>query len=358
VAASVERGYQQAIEQEGFRFVPLHLARRSANPWREAKSAWELFHLYRRERPDLVHHITIKPVLYGSIAALGRSDLRVINALTGLGYLVSSSSLKTRLLRWLIWNVFRFLLTRPNHSVLLQNHDDEQLLASRLGISPEKIIVIRGSGVDASLFRPTSEPQGTPTVVLASRMLWIKGVGEFVEAATVLRSKGVQGRFVLVGDTDLSNPSSIPRQQLLDWHNSGNVEWWGHQEDMPGIFQQANLVCLPSRGGEGVPKTLIEAAASGRAIVATDVPGCRDIVRQGVNGFLVPPRNANALAQAIETLIRDRELRLLMAARGRQIALDEFTQEIVVQQTLGLYRELSAPPALRAACRQSSTSNL
>jgi len=333
-------GDAQRIRDEGFRLIPLHLARESYSLLNEFRAIRELREVYRAERPDIVHHIALKPVLYGSIAALGRNEMRVINALTGLGYLVTSSSLKARVLRVPIWNALRFLLNRPNHQVLLQNQEDKQLLVTKLKVCPERITIIQGSGVDMNLFRSAPEPVGTPIVLLASRMLWIKGITEFVAAADLLKRKGITARFVLAGDTDPNSPSAIPRQQLLNWQISGTVEWWGHQQEMPEIFRQVNLVCLPSQGGEGVPKVLIEAAASGRAIVTTDVPGCRDIVRQGINGILVPPRNAAALAEAIADMLKNPAIRLQMANRGREIAISEFSEDVVINQTLALYREL------------------
>jgi glycosyltransferase involved in cell wall biosynthesis len=333
-------GKAQMIRDEGFRLIPLQLVRGSYAPLNELRAIHELRQVYHTEHPDIVHHVALKPVLYGSIAALGRKEIRVINALTGLGYLATSSSLKARLLGLPIWNTLRFLLNRANSQVLLQNQDDKQLLVTKLRVSPEKVTVIRGSGVDMSLFLPTPEPVGIPIVLLASRMLWIKGIAEFVEAANLLRSKGITARFVLAGDRDLNSPSNIPAQQLLEWQRSGAVEWWGHHQEMSQIFKQANIVCLPSHGGEGVPKVLIEAAASGRAIVTTDVSGCRDIVRQGINGTLVPPRNVAALAKAIEDLFKDPGMRLQMASRGREIAANEFSEEVVVHETLALYREL------------------
>jgi glycosyltransferase involved in cell wall biosynthesis len=333
-------GDAQRIRDEGFRLIPLHLARESYSLLNEFRAIRELREVYRAERPDIVHHIALKPVLYGSIAALGRNEIRVINALTGLGYLVTSSSLKARVLRVPIWNALRFLLNRPNHQVLLQNQEDKQLLVTKLKVCPERITIIQGSGVDMNLFRSAPEPVGTPIVLLASRMLWIKGITEFVAAADLLKRKGITARFVLAGDTDPNSPSAIPRQQLLNWQISGTVEWWGHQQEMPEIFRQVDLVCLPSQGGEGVPKVLIEAAASGRAIVTTDVPGCRDIVRQGINGILVPPRNAAALAEAIADMLKNPAIRLQMANRGREIAISEFSEDVVINQTLALYREL------------------
>ena len=334
-------GDAQKIRDEGFRLIPLRLDRQSYAPLNELRAIRELRQIYAAENPDIVHHVALKPVLYGSVAALGRKNLKIVNALTGLGYLATASSLKARFLRLPIWNSLRFLLSRPNQQVLLQNQEDKQLLVSRLNISPEKITIIKGSGVDMSLFQPTPEPAGIPTILLASRMLWIKGIVEFVQAAKLIRSKGIQVRFVLAGDTDLRSPSAIPREQLLEWQASGAVEWWGHQPEMSQTFWQAHIVCLPSHGGEGVPKVLIEAAASGRAIVTTDVPGCRDIVRQGVNGILVPPKDATSLAKALGELLENPSLRQRMGSRGREIAASEFSEEVVVRETMALYRELS-----------------
>jgi glycosyltransferase involved in cell wall biosynthesis len=341
VIATRVTGDAQKIRDEGFRLIPVRLDRESYAPLGEIRAISELRHIYAAEKPDIVHHVALKPVLYGSVAALGRKDIKVVNALIGLGYLATASSVKARLLRIPIWNSLRFLLNRPNQQVLLQNQEDKQLLVSRLNVSPEKVTIIRGSGVDMNLFQPTPEPAGIPIILLASRMLWIKGIAEFVQAAQLIRSKGTRVRFVLAGDTDLRSPSGIPREQLLDWQASDAVEWWGHQTGLIQTFGQAHIVCLPSHGGEGVPKVLIEAAASGRAIVTTDVPGCRDIVRHGVNGILVPPRDAASLAKALEELLENPSLRQRMGTRGREIAASEFSEEVVVRETLELYRKLS-----------------
>jgi glycosyltransferase involved in cell wall biosynthesis len=236
--------------------------------------------------------------------------------------------------------MFRFLLNRPNSFLLLQNRDDRDLLVAEVGVRPEKTAIILGSGVDVNEFQATAETPGTPIVLLSSRMLWIKGVSDFVEAAKLLRARGINARFVLAGDTDPGSPGAIPREKLQEWQNAGPVEWWGHQQSMSRMLQQATLVCLPSHGGEGVPKALIEAAASGRAIVATDVPGCRDIVRNGTNGLLVRPKDPAALAEAIAQLLNDAPLRAEMGRCGREIAVNEFSEEKVIQQTLALYRQL------------------
>jgi glycosyltransferase involved in cell wall biosynthesis len=350
-AAALQNGYDvyvatrvgdcgEKIIGAGFRLIPLRLNRSSYSLFYELRTVRQLRSIYRQVKPDIVHHIALKPILYGSMAALGDRRMQVINAFAGLGYLVSSMSFKARALKQVLWKIFRFLLNRPNSFLVLQNREDRDLLVADIGVLPEKTTIIRGSGVDIHEFQATAELPGVPIVLLSSRMLWIKGISDFVDAAKLLRARGVNARFVLAGDTDLGSPGAIPREKLQEWQNAGSVEWWGHQQSMPQMLQQATLVCLPSHGGEGVPKALIEAAASERAIVATDVPGCRDIVRHGINGLLVATKNPAALADAIATLLNDASLRAEMGRRGRKIAVNEFSEEKVIQQTLALYRKL------------------
>jgi glycosyltransferase involved in cell wall biosynthesis len=353
VIATGVYAYGQQIQDEGFRLIPLELIRKNRSLLKEFRAVRQLRRIYREEQPDIVHQVAIKAVLYGSMASLGMNHMRAVNALTGLGYLVASSSAKAAFLRAIIWRAFRLLLNRPEKRLLVENQDDRNLAVTKLKIPADKVIVTRGSGVDIELFQPTPEPAEPPVVVLASRMLWIKGIREFVEAAQMLRGKGVSARFVLAGDSDFNNPSCVPREQLLEWQKSGTVEWWGHQHDMTLVFKQASFVCLPSHGGEGVPKVLMEAAACGRAIVTTDVPGCREVVQHGVNGLLVPPGDAPSLAAAIEQLLKDPERRRQMAARCRQKAVEEFSEAAVIRQTLGLYSELlgSRSPSVPASAQ-------
>jgi len=201
-------------------------------------------------------------------------------------------------------------------------------------------VVVRGSGVDLKRFQPRPEPPGPVAVAMVSRMLWDKGVRELVEAVGRLRARGVALRLELVGAPDPENPGSIPGDRLAEWNRSGAAEWSGPSEDVPGVWAQAHIAVLPSYYGEGVPKSLLEAAACGRPIVAADVPGAREIVRHGENGLLVPPRDVPALAGALERLAADPNLRRQMGERGRQIAAAEFGEDIVVEKTLHVYREL------------------
>ena len=328
----------ERIRREGFRLVPIGLRRRSLAPWREAAAIAELLRLYRRERPDLVHHVAMKPVLYGSLAAALAGVPAVVNALAGMGYVFTSSGVKARLLRPLIRTAFRWLLDRPNSRLILQNPDDIAAMTKGT-VTAERVALIRGSGVDTQIFRPREEPEGTPVAVMVSRMLWDKGVGELVEAARLLRRREVPLRVVLVGPPDPDNPASIPERQLRDWDASGDVAWWGERSDIAEIWAKGQIAVLPSHR-EGLPKSLLEAAACGRPMVAADVSGCREIVKDGLTGLLVPPGDAGGLADALERLARDPDLRRRLGATARDLVEREFSEEVVVAQTLELYRSL------------------
>jgi len=327
------------IEASGVRLIPLSLTRRSLNPWHELKTLRNVIAAYRRERPDIVHHVAMKPVLYGSLAARLTGISRVVNALAGMGYLYISTTLKAGLIRTSVTCVLRFLLKAGASRLILQNPDDREMFVNNHLVASERVRLVRGSGVDVAVFKPFPEPELPVTVILPSRMLWDKGVGEFVEAAALLKKRGIVARFALVGKTDPDNPSSIPEAAIRKWVLAGTVEWWGHRDDMHSVFPQAHIVCLPSYR-EGLPKALLEAAACGRPLVATDVPGCREIVRHNENGLLVPGRDAAALADALGKLIANPDRRLEMGRRGREIAVREFSVEKVVAETLALYGEM------------------
>lgn len=329
------------IEAAGFKLIPIGLQRRSRNPYRELLSIAEIARVYWRERPDVVHHVALKPVLYGSVAALLARSPAVVNAMAGMGFLFTSGSRSAGILRGLVSRVFKVLLNARRNVLILQNPDDARMLVSAGLVEPSRVRLIRGSGVDTVKFQPSPEVAGLPVVMLASRMLWDKGVGEFTEAARLLQARGAQARFVLVGDGDADNPANIPDTQLNTWRDGGVVEWWGRCEDMPGAFAQAHIVCLPSYR-EGLPKVLLEAAACALPLVATDVPGCREIVRHGTNGLLVPLKDAVSLAHAIEKLLVEPGLRREMGRNGRDMVVAEFSEGHVAQQTLAVYDEVCA----------------
>lgn len=327
------------ISAEGFKLIPIDLQRRSRNPFRELAAIVQIVKIYLHERPDIVHHVALKPVLYGSLAAYLVRGPKVVNALAGMGFLFTSASRMAAVLRVVVSRLFRFLLNSGRNLLILQNPDDQAMLVNGGLVAAERVRLIRGSGVDVEHFALTPEPQTTPVVMLPSRMLWDKGVGEFVEAARLLRARGATARFVLVGNGDPDNPASISEGQLKAWHDSGVVECWGHSGDMPTTLTQAHIVCLPSYR-EGLPKVLLEAASCGRPLIATDVPGCREVVRHGENGLLVPLRNVATLADAIERLLGDADMRRTMGLKGRLMVELKFSETTVAEQTLAVYCEL------------------
>jgi glycosyltransferase involved in cell wall biosynthesis len=327
------------IEGEGFTLYPLRLRRSSMNPLRELAAVAELRTLYSRVLPTVVHHVALKPVLYGSFAARISRVPAVVNAMTGMGFVFTSDRAKARLLRPAVVAAFRMALRRSH--IILQNDDDRDVLVGAGAATANQVSIIRGSGVDISRFVPTPEPDGPLVVVLPARMLWDKGVGEYVAAARLLRTEGLIARFLLVGERDAENPSAVPEAQLQTWHAEGVVEWLGRRDDMPRVFQQAHVVCLPSYR-EGLPKALLEAAASSRAIVTTDVPGCRDVVHDGDNGLLVPRGDSVALAAALRRLLQEPDTRRRMGAAGRQRAEAEFASSRITEESLAVYRRAMA----------------
>jgi glycosyltransferase involved in cell wall biosynthesis len=338
------RDHALPILDAGLRLRPTQLDRSGINPLHDRKTIAELLRIYREEKPDVVHHVALKPTLYGAYCAWRTGVPVVINALGGMGFLFLARSLPARLLRGVVRLLLRLMLNRPASRTILQNRDDVNLLVEKVGVRRGNICLIRGSGVDTEKFRPTPEPAGMPVAVCVSRMLHDKGIVELVEAARLLQRKGVALRVRLVGATD-ENPASIDQTQLDAWAREGVVEVAGPSTDIPGEYARAHIAVLPSYR-EGLPKSLLEAAAAGRPMVATDVPGCREICRDGETGLLVPARSVAPLAAALERLAADAALRARLGARAREIAVAEFAEAIVVRETLDLYRErLSALPA-------------
>ncbi len=266
-----------------------------------------------------------------------------VNAIAGMGHVFVSPTWRMRLLRTGLLALLRLAFRSENARIIFQNEENRSLMLEKGVVKLSATAIIGGTGVNVKHFFPSPEPADPPVVLLASRMLWEKGIGEFVEAARKLRERNVRARLVLVGKPDPENPGSIAETQLRAWAESGLVEWWGHQNDMAKIMAQANIVCLPTSYGEGVPRVLIEAAACGRAIVTTDAPGCRDIVRNGQNGFLVPLHDPEVLARSLETLVSDPGLRSHMGARGREIAVREFSEETVLARMMTIYQQLVGP---------------
>lgn len=348
-----------ANDQSALEAVPLSMAeaeaagvftlhrirmRRGARAFKdELHTLVELRRIIRQVRPDVLHQFAIKPSLYGLIASTGLRPLpRVINSFIGLGYLFSRRDLIGAMMR--LGYCAAYGLAARGHRVLsvFQNEENADVMRVGARLRADSIRVTSGgSGVDLAKFSFSPIPAGQPIVLLPGRMLWDKGIGEFVTAARVLRRRGILARFVLAGALDRENPAAIPQAQLSRWADEGVVEWWGLRSDMPSVYSEATLVCLPSYG-EGVPRSLLEASAVGRAIVATDVAGCRDVVSHGTTGFLVPPKNPGALADTLECALADTPRLANMGRNGRARAEAEFGLTAVVERALTLYEELFA----------------
>jgi glycosyltransferase involved in cell wall biosynthesis len=340
VLATRVKDHGGVIRDAGIRIAPIEMQRRSMNLVDEVLSIRQLRHIVAVERPDIVHNVAIKPVLHGSIAARTVGGAAVVNAIAGMGYVFSSSSIRARAVRPIVELALRILLGGKAGRVIVQNPEDRAFLIQRRLAPASRISLIRGSGVDTAKFAPMAQADGTPVVMLASRMLRDKGIPDFVAAAHILLDRDVRARFVLVGGPDAANPASLSEQELRELTMRDGIEWWGRRDDMPAVFGAAHVVCLPTTYGEGIPKVLLEAAACARPIVATDVQGCREIVQPGANGLLVPPRDPDSLADAITRLLTDEALRHRMGEAGRLLVQREFSIEHVVDATLNLYDEL------------------
>lgn len=331
------------IQEAGLSWREIRLDRSGRNPLNELRTIRDLVRAYRELRPAIVHHVTAKPVLYGTLAARIARVPAVVNAIAGLGHVFVSRGAAAALLRFGVGNGYRLILRHPRMRVIFQNDDDRSLFVRKGWLKEAQTVLIAGSGVDPDVFTPraSGEAAAISAVVFASRMLRSKGLPEFIEAVQLLNARGVRARYLLVGDADPDNPASVTEDELRAWANIPGVEYWGRRNDMPEVFVQSDIACLPSHR-EGMPKSLLEAASCALPIVTTDVPGCRHVVRDGENGLLVPLQNASAIAEALEKLITQPELRRTMGAKGRERLLREFSLNAVVASTLRLYAELSA----------------
>ncbi len=336
ILVSAPGPFQKPLEESGFSWIPFQLSRQGLNPFYELWTLVRLTRLYRKLHPDIVHHFTIKPVLYGSIAAHLLRIPGIINSITGLGHLFIDSEPITRLVRRLASWLYRMNLRGTE--VIFENPEDRRIFIEWKFIKPEQSHLILGTGVDVERFRPTVKENNPLIVLFSSRMLVTKGVLEYVEAVRILKEKGLNARFALAGKADPGNPASIPEEQIDEWKQSHLVEWWGWQDDMPSALAKADIFCLPSYR-EGVPNALLEATACGLPIVTTDTPGCRDVVTDRVNGLLVPVKNAQAIADALEMLLLDPQLRKKMGDAGREIAVN-FSDIKVNRETLAVYNLL------------------
>jgi glycosyltransferase involved in cell wall biosynthesis len=329
----------EAIRAAGLAWHRVRFGALRRKPWSDLLTLLDLLRLYRRLKPALVHHVTFKAVLYGTLAARVNRVPAVVNAMTGLGEVFAARSLSDRVWRAITLILFRAFVRHRRMRVIVQNADDRRELIAARTVREDETVLIRGSGVDPSAFVPADRaPNDVPVVLFAGRIVRTKGIAELVAAARLLREGGVRARFVVAGDRDRDSGAAIPDATFDSW--LADVETVGMVDDVRPLYAAADVVCLPSWGGEGVPKALIEAAACALPIVTTDVPGCRDVVRDGENGLLVPPRDVPALAAGLRTLIEDPPLRARLGQRGREIVIEEFSLQRVIGETLAVYAAL------------------
>lgn len=334
-----DTGKMEYLKSLGLIIHPISLERGSINPFQTFKLFIDLNNKLKNIQPNIVHLVTIKPVLIGGIAAILAKVPSIVYAISGLGFVFTNSMLKAKILRLGIIPLYRLALSAKNKTVIVQNLDDLRILRQYVSIPEDQTVLIPGSGVNLEQFQVSPIPLVNKTVLMACRLLADKGVYEFYRSVLLLKEKYPHIKFVLVGGIDSDNPASLTEQELSEWVQNGDLEWWGHQTNMSEVLSQATIVVLPSYR-EGMPKVLLEAQALGRPIVTTDVPGCREAIENGKTGFLVEVKNAQSLADAIEKLINNDELCLEFSHNARVLAEQKFDIKQVVNTHIHIYEKL------------------
>ena len=337
-----DNGSAARIRDMGFEFESVPIDRRGLNPFAAIKDFLAVRAIFKRHRPSIVHNVALKPIVLGALAARSLGISRIVNAPVGMGYFFSSSALRAQILKPLLFLALKASLNPAGSKVVFENSDDLKALVESGTIRRNDARLIPGAGVDIDEFSVRPEPEGHPVVVLVARMLIDKGVREFVEAARILKRDGVAVRMQLVGAPDPHNRGTIGEDELKRWAEEGVAEWLGHRTDIAAVLANSHIACLPSYR-EGLPKVLLEAMASGKPIVTTDVPGCRQAVQDGVNGLIVPARQPEPLAAALASLCGDAALRHRLGTAGRKLAEELYANEPIGRQTLEVYREVAGP---------------
>lgn len=336
--------YGESLKAEGFEWTAIAFTPGRRNILREVYSIFRIIQFYRQTRPAVVHHFTLKCVLYGSIAAIFTGRPAVVNSITGLGHLFTDNRFKSRILRFIVSRLCRFSLRSANSHVIFQNSSDQEAFVSAGIIARERTHLIRGSGVDCRKFCPepnsdsNGREEGPLRILFASRMIKEKGIYELVEAFKILQASGLACELLLAGDVYPDNPSSLSAKEIEEMKTFQGVTYLGHVGDMVGLLRRSDIVALPSYN-EGTPRILLEAGAMAKPIVATDIPGCKGVVVDSENGFLVPPGNVPALVKALEKLVVDSELRKRFAVRSREIIIQNFEESAVLDKTMEVYRQ-------------------
>lgn len=343
IATTITRPSNRSLlSHYGFTLHELYIDRSGKNILKIIFLFFDIFRLCRRIQPDLVHLVTLQPVLIGGLAAQAACVKRIVYAISGLGHTFHLGSSLSHIRLSFIKLLYRLSLSARSRAVIFQNDYDKSILTSLCGLRHDEVFLIPGSGVDLTIFTSSTIPTGPPVVLMASRLLRTKGVSEFVSAANTLKQRGFNVRFLLAGEPDVSNPAAITTDELYHWVQTGNVEFLGRRDDVHNLMVNSHIICLPSYYPEGLPKVLCEASACGRAVVTTNTPGCRDAICDGVTGFLIPPCNSLALANAIEHLLLDTSLISDMGAAARSRAELLFDINLVVTSHLNIYSRLLA----------------
>lgn len=329
----------KSLENKGFKATYIPIQRGGINPFKDMKSLFYIWKFFKKEKPDIVHLVTIKPYLYGGIISRLIGIPCLVSAVTGLGSLFISNNLKSKIFRLFLFPIYKFAFNHFNQKIILQNKDDLNHLKKWGVLNLRNVKIIKGSGVNLEMFTNVTEQSGAPVVCFAARLLKDKGVLEFVAAARQLKEKNINARFLLAGNLDVNNPTSLSIDDLSNIKKDGYVEILGHVKDIPALYRRSHIICLPSYR-EGMPKSLLEAAAAGRAVVTTDVPGCRDAIIPNKTGLLVPVNDYRELARSIQWLIKNPHKRVAMGKAGRKFAEKEFPIEKIINAHLNIYQEL------------------
>jgi glycosyltransferase involved in cell wall biosynthesis len=347
VATNVQTG-AAAIAREQFILHPVPFARGSYSPNAALRTAMALRRVHARVKPSLVHHISPQPIVLGLLSVIDR-QVRAVNSMTGLGYTFISKRRSAAVVRPFVATLLRALINRDGLINVVQNDDDRGRLVS-IGVAPHRIAIIRGSGVDVKRLRPLPEPEGPPTVGFVGRLLDDKCIRTLIVAHRLLRIRDPKLRLLIAGMPDPANPASLTGEEAAAWSKQAGITWLGHVDDVTQVWRQAHIAVLPSRR-EGLPLSLLEAAACGRAMVASDVAGCREIVVAQESGLLVPVDNAPALADAIWRLWTEPELRRKYGLRARELAVEYFSADAIGEQMAALYREAIKVDSIAALVR-------
>ena len=333
-------GDTKYLSEKGIDTFYIPIQRGGTNPFKELKSLISIWSLFRRLKPDIVHLVTIKPYLYGGIIARLSKVPSLVSAVSGLGSLFVQEDLRNKFIRIILYQIYKFAFGHQNQKIIFQNQKDLNYLVNWGVLKKEKTILIPGSGVNLDEFKNFDEPDNTTTICFAGRLIKEKGVFDFVSAARILKQKNINARFLLVGSKDLKSPSTLNEKELDKIRNEGIVEILGHKKNIAEVYAQSHIVCLPSYR-EGLPKSLVEAGAASRPVVTTDVPGCRDSIIPNKSGLLVPVKDPNKLAEVLQLLIENKEMRITMGKVGRQLAENKFSIKKIVQKHIDIYKLLS-----------------